>query len=463
MVNIALVQPTRNLGIRYTGDLGLAYISAYLKNNRYRVRTFDASSSYSTTSAAKMVMDIADFVPEHILVKVWGFDYKSPNWIIEALKGKVKRKTNFIIGGQTATIRPEKSLNLTGADVGIIGDAIPLIYSVLHGEMSKKGVIYNQNGEVINNGEAELNPDNWPTPDLSDIRIRENGTAPLVSSVGCNHSRCSFCFLKEHPRRIKFRSIEKVVNDIESINQRWGIRHFYFYDDNFLNDPRRAEELAEAINEEMSFSFESRAESVLKSEKYLQRAKHKIRRIDIGVESFLSSQLERWVKGTTPQTNLDAINRLIALGIIPGMYMISADEQTDLNELNQTIDFFKENPFILFFLRNINRFQDHEQGPKEYPKYINVFQFALSEMASFFSKRYVLENILARIKRDKSLESLGSFGLKEQTKNYLNSIISLVRLVEEGSKNEEEAKDEARVLGIELAKNLQSVNSSLRD
>ena len=70
---------------------------------------------------------------------------------------------------------------------------------------------------------------------------------PILSSRSCpNH--CSFCNMYiTHGRRWRPRSAENVLAEIEYLQERFGVKRFYFIDDNFSLDLARAKAICQGI------------------------------------------------------------------------------------------------------------------------------------------------------------------------------------------------------------------------
>jgi hypothetical protein len=395
MARIALVQPYAGLGV-YHGDLGIAYIAAHLKGGNHKVDVVDASFSLNDERDASpqgIATEVAEYYPDAVLVKVFGFKYETPAVVIAACREKLP-DARYIIGGPTVTVRPEKSMQLTGADIGIAGDGIPTVDYALAGDTSRAGILYRHNGEIHANGIAPFNPDGWPTPDLCAMPDLKH--LPLVSSVGCRYGQCTFCIENELYARPSYRSIGKVVEDMKKLRalrdeklrdsgKPTGMTNFYFYDANFLNNHERLRELAAAMDgefgDDVKIDFQARADDVIMAERYISNAKRRISRIDIGAESFLASQLRRWKKGVTPEQNAQAFDIVLGNNIHPLLYIIAADAQTDVAEMKAIAEIFTEHPQYLFFGSTFGLYTEYRDDMPSHrcPEYVSTFQRALSK------------------------------------------------------------------------------------
>ena len=69
--------------------------------------------------------------------------------------------------------------------------------------------------------------------------------APIVTSRGCPF-RCIYCHAL-HGKKTRFRSAESVIEEIEVLYHRHGVRLFYIYDDIFNLDRNRAKDICRGI------------------------------------------------------------------------------------------------------------------------------------------------------------------------------------------------------------------------
>jgi len=75
-------------------------------------------------------------------------------------------------------------------------------------------------------------------------------TLRLITSRGCPF-RCTFCVWPEimYGRKIRYRNIESVINEIKELKEKYRIKEFYFDDDTFTLDEKRVVELCKALIE----------------------------------------------------------------------------------------------------------------------------------------------------------------------------------------------------------------------
>ena len=448
MNRIAILQSNAGVPGRYVGDLGIAYLAGHLRSNGHSIKIFDRGL---IDQEHDLISDVVDFKPEAVLVKVWGFDYASPARDIEMLRDRIDAR--FIIGGQTVTVRPERSLLSTSADLAVIGDGIPAIDFALNGDTDKQGIGYWKDGKVISNGRMAFEPDNWPSPYYEYIVQSGDYPSPLVSSLGCWYSRCSFCIQKDLNDTIKFRSPENVMKDMRAVLQAGGRGDFYFYDDNFLNKPDWVSEITGSMDrarlgKSSTISFEARADDILRAEVYLEASKARIRRVDIGAESFLQPQLDRWNKGTTIEQNKQAFELLLSLGIEPGLYFMSGDHETGMDEIEQIAELLVKNPLFLIFGLGFQPLQDFEEASDAYPDYFRVFSSALLHLEKL-SAMGSIANIRQKIVTS-GADSVNPAVLSRLLKYRFDTLMKIVRDVEKGSLGHEEGLQQAQRNNLDI-------------
>lgn len=88
---------------------------------------------------------------------------------------------------------------------------------------------------------GNLDDIDYPELRLWDDGIKKMGVIPILSSRGCPRN-CAFCYNNTFIGRKKWypRSEENVINEMEHWHSSYGINEFYFVDDNFLVNTKRA-------------------------------------------------------------------------------------------------------------------------------------------------------------------------------------------------------------------------------
>lgn len=207
---------------------------------------------------------------------------------------------------------------------------------------------------------VNLEKTSLPHRDLLPAIINERGIIRIEGSRGCPWSKCTFCSISAKYCGGKWRPfpISRVIQDLAEIS-RMGGRSPYFTDEDFLgNDGDRAFELARAVTlakrtkiiaPDLDFFVSTSVRSVLGFRRSpgaetllteLRRAG--LREVFLGLESGSPSQLERYGKGVTPDTNREVLQVLAKVGLTVDVGFIMFDPEMSLDDLMTNLRFIRE-------------------------------------------------------------------------------------------------------------------------
>ena len=169
-------------------------------------------------------------------------------------------KIPIVLGGVHPTLLPEESLRNELVDIVVIGEGDETVKELAlclldNGDLSKvKGLAFKDtNKKIIVNPPREfidLNTLDFDIPYyLLGKKFLYSYAIPIHTSRGCPY-RCSFCYsVNFHKRKYRFKSAERVADEIEFIYKKYNIRIFDFgYEDEFFIDPFRACEIFKKID-----------------------------------------------------------------------------------------------------------------------------------------------------------------------------------------------------------------------
>lgn len=180
---------------------------------------------------------------------------------------RARDDTIIILGGPYPTYQPEESLKRTGADLIVRGEAetviAPLLKTLRAGRKPHDipGVSFMKNGRCHHNPPPPpVDPlDTLPFPawdsipietysgmyNMNGLPVLKSPYVPLLTSRGCPY-RCSFCH-NLFGRKFRPRSPENVLDEMELLYEKHGVREFHFVDDIFNLHKKRVEEICHGI------------------------------------------------------------------------------------------------------------------------------------------------------------------------------------------------------------------------
>jgi anaerobic magnesium-protoporphyrin IX monomethyl ester cyclase len=225
--------------------VGLAAIAAYLREKRVAVKVIDAPAD------GKTITDVAKIAVEegYSLVGISGMTHQIKN--AYALAREIHKRapdTKVLLGGVHASMFPREALR-KGIDYVIIGEGElttwELLCALKKGSALDKiaGLGFMKGGHPKINAEREFIPnidvlpvparDLLPIEKYTDEKIFGNVALEVMFSRGCPYN-CVFCSSpKLWRRRVRSRSIGKMISELRALVKTYGIKYFVFNDDSF--------------------------------------------------------------------------------------------------------------------------------------------------------------------------------------------------------------------------------------
>jgi anaerobic magnesium-protoporphyrin IX monomethyl ester cyclase len=310
--------------------------------------------------------EIKHFEPDIIGVTSMTQNYNRAKQIVSTLKEDFQGKSQFIMGGIHPTILPNTVLEETKVDAVCVGEGEWTLRELIEGRE------YNDiAGLVFWGGQTEPRPpienlDQVPfpaysrMPDLQKYFIppgtirgtyQKRGTIALLTARGCP-GKCIFC--ASHlmfGRRVRRRSVENVIAEMELILRNYGKTSFWFADDTFtlhkswiINFCNRAKDLNVAWG--CQVRADTCTDEIIKA---LKRGGCK--QVDVGVESGSNVMLKTLRKGIKREQYIKAFrilkeNKLRALATF--IIGTPGETQEDIEETKDLVKLIKPD-FTLFF------------------------------------------------------------------------------------------------------------------
>ncbi|GAB4306585.1 MAG: radical SAM protein [Methanobacteriaceae archaeon] len=255
--------------------LGLAYIAAVLEDGGVNVKIIDAA-------ALQMEWDVLEGEIKKYSPDVVAIGALTPT-IEKALKtAKIAKNTvpnaKIVLGGYHPTFTYEEILKNEFIDIVILGEGeytmLELVQSLKKGRNLRevKGIACRDfktpPREIIEDVDSLPFPARHLLPmDMYKVLNIKLPTGTLISGRGCPFN-CSFCASSAmHGRKMRFRSAENIVDEIEHLINDYDAEMIAFMDDTFTLRPDRVIEICDEIesrNLDFFWGCTARVDSVSK-------------------------------------------------------------------------------------------------------------------------------------------------------------------------------------------------------
>jgi radical SAM superfamily enzyme YgiQ (UPF0313 family) len=283
--------------------------------------------------------------------------------IAKMLKGQIPQST-IIFGGPQATVTDMSTLAaFPFIDFIVRGEGEYVLLELINHLMYKTSVISeigsvtwrDSDNQIIKNDDAESikNLDDLPIPAyyhyqsiienyVSDKPDSIHSYIPIDTGRGCP-GRCSFCYSHSFWKKsYRFKSPERIVEEIQFLQQMFGVKRFYFPEDMFTADKKRLVkfcQLAKNTNLNIEWTCYARADSV-NAELLQIMANAGCRHIYYGIESGS----EKIQKSINKNLNLRKVREVVKITLDFGIktttsFIVGFPEET-YEDFKQTMEMF---------------------------------------------------------------------------------------------------------------------------
>jgi hopanoid biosynthesis associated radical SAM protein HpnJ len=283
--------------------------------------------------------------------------------VAEALKeANPKLKLGFV--GAHVAVQPEESLKASTA-IDFVGRAEFdfTIKEVAEGRPFDQidGLSYRANGAVVHNRERAILHDMDQLPFVVEVYKRDlviedyfigylqHPYLSIYTGRGCK-SRCTFCLWPQTigGHKYRTRSAEHVVEEMRRAKEYFPqVKEFFFDDDTFTDDPKRAEEIARGLGE-LGITWSCNAKANVPYETLEVLKDNGLRLFVVGYESGNSRILVNIKKGVRVDRARQFTEDCHKLGIqIHGTFVVGLPGETQ-ETIEETIRFAQEmNPHTI--------------------------------------------------------------------------------------------------------------------
>lgn len=295
--------------------LGIAYMAGVLQENNIDVEILDASAEDIDFKDVEkeLLKRKPDLVALTALTPTIGRALETAQVVKETLPDSI-----VVMGGYHPTFNFIETLEDENVDIVIRGEGEYIMLNLVQALENQsslhdvKGIVFEDKNskEIVVNPEAPLiqDLDELPFPALNLLPMKkyrlldmDTHMTTMITTRGCP-MQCSFCSSAAmHGKKIRERSVENIVDEIEYLNTNYDIDTIAFMDDTFTLKKRKVMAICDEIlkrNIEIMWGCTSRVDTL--DEKLLKKMKEAgCITIFIGVESADQQQLDNMCKNTT--------------------------------------------------------------------------------------------------------------------------------------------------------------------
>ncbi|MBU3957488.1 MAG: B12-binding domain-containing radical SAM protein [Nanoarchaeota archaeon] len=361
--------------------IGLGYLATALRKGGFEAGILDGIKE--KLNLEKLEGKIKEWKPDVIGIQVFSCDAHTVKEYVSKIRD-IDRNILIIIGGaHVSGVGKEVFDYFRGIHFAIAGEAetaFPLLLKTLGNRVSGgaenpagfsceinsgekdldmvPGLIWKRGEHIIANAqkfEEDLDALGFPAWDLMDPRtypqapqgavFRNWPIAPILTSRGCPY-RCTYC--AGHLTtgyNIRFRSIEKVLEEIEMLYRDYGVREIHIIDDNFTFKRERAIKFCNEVAERglnISLTFPNGVRLDTLDEELLRLLKKAgCYSITLGIESGSQKILNDMKKSLNLKTVEEKVALINKVGIdIMAFFIVGYPTETRETIL-ETIEFAK--------------------------------------------------------------------------------------------------------------------------
>lgn len=282
-----------------------------------------------------------------------------------------------VLGGIHATLMPAQSVMFPYVDIVCAGEGDFTLYEIAECLYEKKslhnvkGIYFKEAGRVVFTGKREpvKDLDILPLPPYellsldrySTFEIGEGNSATVFTSRGCPY-RCKFCASTVAYPVWRGFSVDRVMNNIRLLQDKYGISNIYFQDDNLAGSVPRFKDLIHRMSEMDEKirwgTLGIRADAICKLDREdMERlVKSGCHNLDIGVETG-SPRVNKFIRKDESLDTIREANRRLAPYPIKVKYTFIIGFPTETEEeVDESVDFAlaltktNKNAYTLFFV-----------------------------------------------------------------------------------------------------------------
>lgn len=345
--------------------IGLGYLATALRKEGFRnVIILDCLKENLGLNV--LVKRLEQLNPAIVGFQVYSYDFPFVIKIIAKLKELLPYVVVIVGGPHVSATQAAALQELPGAEFGFIGEGevgLPLLAKrLLKNEniplSDIPGLLYREDGHVLVNPRAAIsdldslgipawdlmNPNEYPDNPQGGFYMNFP-IAPVSTTRGCPYA-CTFCGSAVNMgRKLRFRSIPMVLNEMCLLYNDYGVREFHIIDDMFNFEKQRVLDFCKGIREhdmKISYTFPNGLRLNHLDREMLEIMKEMgAYSFNVGIESGSQRILDRMKKNLTLKLIEEKVNLIVTSGLEPCGFFIMGFPGETKEDIKATIEFAK--------------------------------------------------------------------------------------------------------------------------
>lgn len=282
-------------------SLALAGLAAWVRQHGFPVQLIDlhVENIYPADAADR----VREFDPQIVALTSKTLGWPAVIEIAQMVR-QAAPKAIIVVGGPHMSIYARESLSWDCFDIAVVGDGEETFLDICERVEQGSGVSDLQDipgtacrtasGEVLQHPPRPVPKDinQYPMTAWDLIPVRDyhcltllKPFATMVTTRGCPW-HCGYCS-QVYSEKLRFRSVELVVDEMEHLERTYGVREIVFFDETFTIGKKRMKHFAEEVQRrglKVKFNIRARVDTVDR-EVVRELKKAGLRSIHMGVEA----------------------------------------------------------------------------------------------------------------------------------------------------------------------------------
>lgn len=333
-------------------SLPLGGIAAWVRQNGFDVRLIDlhVENVYPKDAADR----VRDYDPHIVALTAKTLGWPAVIEIAQMVKVACPNAL-IVVGGPHLSIYAEESMTWECFDVAVVGDGEETFLEICERVESKSDVddvlgtvVRLKDGEIVRNPPRPLSRsiNKYPQTAWDLIPIEDYNCltllrpfATMVTTRGCPW-HCGYCS-QVYSEKLRFRSVKLVVDEMEYLVRKRGVREIVFFDETFTIGKKRMMKFSDEVQRrgiKVKFNIRARVDTV---DRDVVRALKKagLRSIHMGVEAGTNRVLKIMNKQITREQTEQAFRICREEGVDTRGYFMIGYYDTTPADIEDTIQF----------------------------------------------------------------------------------------------------------------------------